>query len=161
MVFSAQLAEGRASMATPFHLRVLLNTQQDWRDKATCARIYRPRFRENKPKMLVFTYWKLAFWACFRENWVYNFGQCTHINRPSGHRHWQVGRMHDTDLIHDIRSKGVKDRKTEGKDLALYRDLCWSLTIPISRDRIFHFQWKKHRTLFLDFFKGLSEVRYN
>ncbi len=33
------------------------------------------RFRENKPKALVFSLGKRAFWACFRENWVYNFGQ--------------------------------------------------------------------------------------
>ncbi len=33
-----------------------------------------PRFRENKPKTLVFSHWKRAFWACFRENRVYNFG---------------------------------------------------------------------------------------
>ncbi len=38
------------------------------------ARIYRPSFRENKPKTLVFSHTKRAFWACFRENWVYNFG---------------------------------------------------------------------------------------
>jgi hypothetical protein len=37
-----------------------------------------PRFRENKPKTLVFSHWKRAFWACFRENWVCNFG------------HWRV-----------------------------------------------------------------------
>jgi hypothetical protein len=34
-----------------------------------------PRFRENQPKTLVFSHRKRAFWACFRENWVYNFGQ--------------------------------------------------------------------------------------
>jgi hypothetical protein len=48
-----------------------------------------------------------------------------------------------TDLIPDLRSKGVKDctfQKTEGKDRAFYRDLCRLLTIPISRDQIFHFQ---------------------
>jgi hypothetical protein len=39
-----------------------------------CARIYRPSFHENKPKTLVFSHTKRAFWACFRENWVYNFG---------------------------------------------------------------------------------------
>jgi len=39
-----------------------------------CARIYRPSFRENKPKTLVSSDTKRAFWACFRENWVYNFG---------------------------------------------------------------------------------------
>ncbi len=33
-----------------------------------------PRIRENKPKTLVFSHWKRAFWACFHENWVYNFG---------------------------------------------------------------------------------------
>ncbi len=31
------------------------------------------RFCENKPKTLVFSHWKRAFWACFRENRVYNF----------------------------------------------------------------------------------------
>jgi hypothetical protein len=40
-----------------------------------------PRFRENKPKTLVFSHRKRAFWACFGENCVYNFGhgcvQCT------------------------------------------------------------------------------------
>jgi hypothetical protein len=38
------------------------------------ARIYRPSFRENKHKTLVFNHWKRAFWACFRENGVYKFG---------------------------------------------------------------------------------------
>jgi hypothetical protein len=33
-----------------------------------------PRFRENEAKTLVFSHWKRAFWACFREKWVYNFG---------------------------------------------------------------------------------------
>jgi hypothetical protein len=36
---------------------------------------FRPSFRENKPKILVFRNWKRAFWACFREHWVYKFGQ--------------------------------------------------------------------------------------
>ncbi len=39
-----------------------------------------PRFRENKPKMLVFSHWKRAFWACFRENCVYNFGHGRQFN---------------------------------------------------------------------------------
>jgi hypothetical protein len=43
------------------------------------ARIYRPRFHENKPKTLVFSHSKRAFWACFRESRVYNFG---HRQRP-------------------------------------------------------------------------------
>ncbi len=34
----------------------------------------RPGFRENKTKTLVFSHWKRALWACFRESWVYNFG---------------------------------------------------------------------------------------
>jgi hypothetical protein len=33
-----------------------------------------PSFRENKPKTLVFSHTKRAYWACFRENCVYNFG---------------------------------------------------------------------------------------
>jgi hypothetical protein len=37
-------------------------------------------------------------------------------------------------------------------DLALYHDLCRSLSITISRDR---FNEKKHRALYLDFSKGL------
>jgi hypothetical protein len=44
-----------------------------------CGRIYRPSFRENKHKRfglvfaetLVFRHRIRAFWACFRENWVY------------------------------------------------------------------------------------------
>ncbi len=44
-----------------------------WR-RTFSARNYRPSFRENKPKTLVLYDWKRAFWACFRENWVYKFG---------------------------------------------------------------------------------------
>ncbi len=51
--------------------------------KLFCARIYGPSFRENKPKTLVFFYWKRAFWACFRQNWVYKFGHCT-VKRWTG-----------------------------------------------------------------------------
>jgi hypothetical protein len=43
-----------------------------------CARIYRPSFRENKPHTLILHDWKLAFWACFPENWVYKFGHWSH-----------------------------------------------------------------------------------
>jgi hypothetical protein len=39
-----------------------------------CARI-------TSPKMLGFSYWKRAFWAYFRENWVYEFG---HWMEPLG-----------------------------------------------------------------------------
>ncbi len=38
------------------------------------AKIYRPSFRENKPKTIVFSNRKRAFWARFHENWVYEFG---------------------------------------------------------------------------------------
>ncbi len=41
------------------------------------ARNYRPCFRENQPKRSFSIKWKRAFWACFRENWVYKFGHCT------------------------------------------------------------------------------------
>ncbi len=40
-----------------------------------CAGIYKSGFCENKPKTLVFNGWKRSLWACFRENWVYKFGQ--------------------------------------------------------------------------------------
>ncbi len=49
------------------HSQIFLKTQSN-------ARNYRPSFRENKPKTLVLYDWKRAFWACFRENWVYKFG---------------------------------------------------------------------------------------
>ncbi len=50
---------------------------------------YRPSFRENKPKTLVFSHWKWAFWSRFRENWVYKFGHCrflTFYDSPNSHR---------------------------------------------------------------------------
>ncbi len=43
-------------------LRTLTNGAND-----IGARIYRPGFRENKPKTFVFSHWKGAFWACFRD----------------------------------------------------------------------------------------------
>jgi hypothetical protein len=60
-----------------------------------------------------------------------SFSSTTVICR-GGHQHWQVGQMPDTHLIPDLWSKGVKYHtfsKTEGKDRALYRDLCRSLTV--------------------------------
>ncbi len=38
-----------------------------------------PRFPENKPKTLVFSHTKRAFWVCFRENRVYNFRHWTSV----------------------------------------------------------------------------------
>ncbi len=43
------------------------------------ARIYRPSFRINKHKTLVFNGWKRVFWACFHECCVYKFG---HMSVP-------------------------------------------------------------------------------
>ncbi len=57
------------------------------------ARIYRPSFHENKPKTLVFSHTKRAFWACFRENWVYNFG---HRERLSNYQPLEGKRMVET-----------------------------------------------------------------
>ncbi len=51
------------------------------RKDITCARNYRPSFRENKPKTLGFYYRKRAFWACSCENWVYKFGHWSHETR--------------------------------------------------------------------------------
>ncbi len=49
--------------------------QKVYRDNPdSCALIYRPSFRENKPKDARFQSLKtivLALWACFRDNWVY------------------------------------------------------------------------------------------
>ncbi len=49
-------------------------TQEDFEKIDTCAQNYRPCFRENQPKSSFSIKWKRAFWACFRENWVYKFG---------------------------------------------------------------------------------------
>ncbi len=48
------------------------------------ARNYRPCFRENQPKRSFSIKWKRAFWACFRENWVYKFGHRTQLWKPPG-----------------------------------------------------------------------------
>ena len=67
-------------------------------------------------------------------------------NTRGGHQHRQVGRMPDTDLIPAIWSKGVKyhifSKNRRQRSCPLPR----SLTNPISRDQIFHFQWKKIET---------------
>jgi hypothetical protein len=60
-----------------------------------------------------------------------------------GHRHMQVGRLADANLIPNIRSKGLNIviiRTTEGKNQDLYIDQFRLVPNPISRDRIFHFQ---------------------
>jgi hypothetical protein len=54
-------------------LRVPMNLSL-YRANLSGTRIYRPSFRENKSKTHVFSHRKQAFWACFRENWVYKIG---------------------------------------------------------------------------------------
>ncbi len=49
-----------------------------------------PRFRENKPKTLIFSHRKRAFWACFRENWVYNFGHRRDLREGMGLLEYQA-----------------------------------------------------------------------
>jgi hypothetical protein len=64
-----------------------------WRPRTghNSARIYRPSFHENKPNTLVFSHTKRAFWACFRENWVYNFGPRTHSEVTQRKRNVMAG----------------------------------------------------------------------
>ncbi len=69
-----------------------------WRS-GSGVRIYSPR---NKPKPLAFCHWKRAFWACFRENWVYKFGHwCSWASRI---------RIH-----HNLYGSGLKICKVERK----------------------------------------------
>ncbi len=49
-------------------LNITKFTLLDGTKNVSCARNYRPSFRENQPKMLVFIYWIRAFWACFHGN---------------------------------------------------------------------------------------------
>ncbi len=46
-----------------------------------------PRIRENKPKTLLFSHWKWAFWACFHENWVYKFGHWSILRSERKRKH--------------------------------------------------------------------------
>jgi hypothetical protein len=72
-----------------------------------------------------------------------------------GHRHMQVGRLADAN--HSIeRINIVIILTTEGKNQDLYIDQFRSVANPISRDRIFHFQLKKNRDLYLDFSKFVN-----
>ncbi len=73
--------------------------------KEPSVRIYRPSFRKNKPKTLVFSQWKRAFWAyCFHENCVYKFGHRTVIANfaltVSRSYHPARPPPHSQDLIH-------------------------------------------------------------
>ncbi len=73
----------------------------------------------------------------------------------------QVGRLANANLITDIRSKDLNIviiRTTEGKNRDLYNDQFWLVPNPISRDQIFHFQWKKNQDLYFDFSKFVNFV---
>ncbi len=70
-----------------------------------------PRFRENKPKTLVFSHWKQAFWACFRENWVYNFGHGTVAELALTVRASFIASLDNTNLIHNHAAKKKNDQK--------------------------------------------------
>jgi hypothetical protein len=60
------------------------------------GRIYRPSFRKNKPKTLVFCHRKRAFWAGFPENWVYKFGHCREALHCTGMTEMEALKgMHD------------------------------------------------------------------
>jgi hypothetical protein len=52
----------------------MFSAEVEFKGKQAGGRIYRPCFRENKPKTLVFNDLKRAFWAFFPENCVYKFG---------------------------------------------------------------------------------------
>ncbi len=84
------------------------------------ARIYRPCFRENQPKRSFSIKWKRAFWACFRENWVYKFG----------HRRW--GGMTWTG---DFKCREVKTgfcrKRWMGKPVLLGLSLAGNLVKPL------------------------------
>ncbi len=60
--------------------------------------------------------------------------------------------MPDTDLIPDIRSKRVKYRIFSKNRRQRMCSLPRSVTNQISKDQIFHFQWKKNWDLNLNFF---------
>jgi hypothetical protein len=84
----------------------------------SCARIYRPSFHENKPKTLVFTYWKTSVLAGFRENRVYNFG------------HWRPknlviirtgsGTLIKTQILHHHNALDLLNRFPNGKTKLQY-----------------------------------------
>jgi hypothetical protein len=73
LVFLSQYADGGCAWPTPFLPIYPLyssyvapsSPQQDKRDIASCARIYRPSFHENKPKRSFSLNRKRAFWLVF------------------------------------------------------------------------------------------------
>jgi hypothetical protein len=52
-----------------------------YQPKNNSARIYRPCFRKKQAQNARFQSFKRAFWACFRENWVYKFGHRQRFKR--------------------------------------------------------------------------------
>jgi hypothetical protein len=49
------------------------------------------QFSRNKPKTLVFNDCKRAFWACFRENWVYKFRHVLYLFTQGRGEGWGGG----------------------------------------------------------------------
>ncbi len=81
----------------------------------SCVRIYRPSFRENKPKLLVFSHWKWSFSACFCENWVYKVG------------HWYCKQGCEWDAKSLNRER--ESRPRIGSDATFFWDSCSNLEI--------------------------------
>ncbi len=54
------------------------------------------RFRENKPKTLIYSHRKRAFRACFRENRDYNFRHGAASIRGADTQHWEEGILQDS-----------------------------------------------------------------
>ncbi len=75
----------QALLLAPWRINLQVSSKL-WRTEYpySSARNYRPSFYENKPKTLVLYHWRLGFWACFHENWVYNFGHSTGLLSVEG-----------------------------------------------------------------------------
>jgi hypothetical protein len=67
-----------------FHIGKLLSQAAS---RVYSARIYRPRFRENKLKTLVFNDLKRAVSAYFRDNWVYKLGHWGRAKKKTSRRY--------------------------------------------------------------------------
>jgi hypothetical protein len=68
----------RSSTKTKLHLRtwvIFSNRKRVTVNTTPVPEFIDPFFAKTSTnKTLVFNQWKRAFWACFRENWVYKFG---------------------------------------------------------------------------------------
>ncbi len=109
------------------------------------ARIKRASFCENKPKTLVFSHWKLAFWAVFPEIWVYKFGHRTvteivgNLGRPANAS--AISRPLPLILLHRLESVWMIYLYSRGPDLFRCR-MVWLLPqgpnpYPLSYQQLF------------------------